>query len=268
MISAVFLLAVSLSANVFGAAQTVCPADWVNKRQGDCWIRTGIFDGEGVVSAYVHPKGWIVDPRCFQDDRFTRKQLLEALDLVWRKMSPAAPLASGGCLSRYNPVWGKELVNAIWERRMHISCPRLDSSSRNMQCGATARCAEHEARSDGQNVLHLLAIDRCMGCPSALAGIIFHEALHAAGADNFSTEEHNRAVLNSSQMGFMRDRVYATMALCFLGPDPEFRRYVNPVMCRNAAAYLRSEPPAQDPCLDFDSFYTNALPNCFLTHCQ
>ncbi|MBI4375828.1 MAG: hypothetical protein HY549_05190 [Elusimicrobia bacterium] len=242
-----------------------CPSDWNQRRRGDCWIQTGAFGS--LAWAYVHPKGWVVDPRCFQDQRFSRRELMEALDLAWRRLSPSVPKDKGGCLSRYNPGWAAQLERRIWTWRMHLSCPEPGGQeSRNFP----AFCASH--REVGEiHLLSLLNITSCQGCPDWLSGVIFHETLHGAGADNFSTEEHNRALFDSQKMGFMRDRVYATSALCYLEPSPEFRRYVNPFMCREVASYgneavLDAGASWMQACSGLESHYTNSLPSCMLSH--
>jgi len=246
---------------VGSSAKRACPADWERKRQGDCWTETAMFGGKQ--QAYVHPKGWVVDPRCFQDSRFSKTELMQALDLVSRKFSPAVGVESGGCLGKYNPAWGRKLGDLVWDNHMHLACPPL-SYGPTAPSGARF-CALHETISDGYHLLSLLDIARCHGCPSWLAGIIFHEALHAAGADNLPTEEHNRVAVDSVKMIFMRDRVYSTTALCFLGSSQDWRQHVNPMMCRLAAEYGNDSPAARDACAEFPSNFTNLLPPCMLS---
>lgn len=269
--ASVLALALTPSLGLAAPPRPECPPDWHARRKGDCWVKTGIFGG-GDKLAYVHPKGWVVDARCFEDPRFTGRELLGALDAAWRKFDPATPAERGGCLGTFNPPWGRELVSAVWERRLHVSCPRYDL--------AESVCAHHERRDhyftdergysrrvEGYyGVLVLRNAERCMKAfdSSGLAGILFHESLHGAGADNFSTEQHNQA-WSLEQYVFVRDRVYGAEATCFFGVDPAKRKFVNVLQCRATAGFGRDNPP-RALCDDFDASFSNLLPQGFLKH--
>lgn len=248
-----------------------CPPDWEEKRRGDCWVKRGIFGGEPA-PAYVHPKGWIVDPRCFEDPRFSGREFLAALDKAWRKMDPSTPASAGGCMGTFNPGWGRKLVDSVWTSRLHISCPRYDATEDT--------CAHHERRDhyyqDARGfsrriegyygLLVIRNVERCTRSfdSSGLAGVLFHETLHGAGADNFSTERHNQA-WRLEQYVFVRDRVYGAEATCFFGFDPAKRPYVNVVQCRSTVAYENPSPELA-LCRGFDASFTNLMPQGFLKH--
>lgn len=248
-----------------------CPPDWEEKRRGGCWVKRGIFGGNAE-AAYVHPKGWIVDARCFEDSRFTGRELLAALDAAWKKLDPSTPASAGGCLGTFNPTWGRELVERVWDGHMHVSCPGYDATE--------TTCAHHEKRDhyyrdergfsrrlEGYyNLLVIRNVERCARSfdSSGLAGVLFHETLHGAGADNLSTEQHNKA-WNLEQYVFVRDRVYGTEAVCFFGFDPKKRPFVNVTQCRNTVSFGN---PSPDPglCREFDASYTDRMPQGFLKH--
>ncbi|MBI4347979.1 MAG: hypothetical protein HY553_14075 [Elusimicrobia bacterium] len=248
-----------------------CPADWEQKRRGDCWVPRGIFGGPAA-PAYVHPKGWVVDPRCFEDPRFSGREFLAALDRAWKKLDPGTPASAGGCLGTFNPAWGRRLVDSVWTRHVHVSCPSYDKTE--------TTCAHHEPRDhyyqdergfsrriDGY--YSLLVLRNVEGCTKAfdssgLAGVLFHETLHAAGADNFPTEKHNTA-WKLEQYVFVRDRVYGAEATCFFGVDPAKRPYVNVLQCRGTVSY-DNPSPNHELCREFDASFTNLMPPGFLKH--
>jgi hypothetical protein len=197
--------------------------------------------------------------------------MLAALEAAWRKMDPAAPSGRGGCLGEFNPEWGRELTVAVWDRRMHVSCPAHDP--------AETTCAHHESRDDYERGpdgfmrrapwdIHLLVMrnaGRCMGQGTpGLAGILFHETLHAAGADNFPVEQHNKA-WELEQWVFVKDRVYGAEAVCFFGVEPSLRPLVNVFQCRYTERD-RAGAPRLDLCRSFGASFTNLRPAGFLKH--
>ncbi|MBI3551738.1 MAG: hypothetical protein HY077_04410 [Elusimicrobia bacterium] len=246
-----------------GPSNRACPGDWERRKSGDCWIKTAVFDGEGEVRAYVHPAGWLVDPRCLRDKRFGARDLLDALTLAVRKMDPAVPASAGGCLGTFNPEWGRELKGQVWSRRMVVQCSAdYDTEART--------CANHSERDawvtdeNGRGVLeksffHMIALRNVSPCmvkgSSGLAGVFFHEALHAAGADNEALESHNQG-WDRAQYRFIYDRVYGAEATCFFGPK------ANVVQCRQTVQY-GSSAPRYELCSDFDRHFTD-LPPGFL----
>lgn len=233
----------------------VCPEGWQAKRQGGCWTRARAFAG-GEQWAYVHPRGWTVDARCLQDPRFREGEVAEALEAAWRKLDPGTPLARGGCLSHFNPAWGKELSAAVWDNGMHLACPTHDQKSRV--------CATHDKRQ-GARMLTLKNVERCMGQGgSGLAGTLFHETLHGADADNFSTEKHN-AAWELPQYQWIYDAVYGAEAVCFFGADPRTRPYVNVVQCRKLAGRGASGP-RPGLCDGFEASFTDRRPMGFIKH--
>lgn len=234
-----------------------CPSDWSASRKGDCWTKVSLFDGTGEVSAYVHPDGWVIDPRCFADSRFTGSELISALTTAALKMDPERPSTSGGCMGEFNPEWGAELKNQVWDNHMHVSCPDFDETD--------TTCASHEARPGNYHILYLKNVRRCMGFESSgLAGVLFHETLHAAGADNFRVEKHNKA-WELEQWVFVSDRVYGTEAVCFFGFDPKLKPYVNLLQCRNTVNY-HSSNPRRELCDGFSAYFTNMRPMGFIKH--
>ncbi|MBI5211223.1 MAG: hypothetical protein HY927_14720 [Elusimicrobia bacterium] len=246
-----------------------CPQDWRKSRRGGCWIETKTYSGNAE-QAFVHPKGWVVDQRCLRDKRFSRSDLMNGLDKAWRKMSPAVSVGQGGCLSHFNPWWGKELVDAVWEKNMHLACPEFDPGD--------SSCADRGTRdayvvddkgfttrlADGINLLSLRNVGRCLGPGgTGLAGVVFHESLHAAGADNFSTQKHNKA-WDLEQYVFVRNRVYAAEAVCFFGTDPGRRQLANILQCRATVEY-HADDPRQHLCEGFGTSFTD-LPAGFIKH--
>ena len=235
------------------ARPELCPPDWEKSRRGGCLAETDAFGPRQ--RAYVHPAGWVVDRRCLEGGRVSRAELLQALTAAQRRMDPSVPVSAGGCLSEYNPLWGRELSDDIWSRRMHVACPPSDKDS--------ATCAAHGERG-GINMITLANVARCMGPDTtSLAGILFHEALHAAGADNYSTEEHNRA-WDMEQYVFVSDRVYGAEATCFWGTDPRLRRRVNILQCKKTVSYDVMEPRA-GLCDGFNTSFTD-VPAGFIKH--
>ncbi|MBI4679071.1 MAG: hypothetical protein HY748_15955 [Elusimicrobia bacterium] len=246
-----------------------CPKSWERSKQGNCWIETAVFGG-AKAWAFVHPKGWVVDPRCLRDKRFTQAELMAALDSAWRKMSPATSLSQGGCLSHFNPWWGKELVDGMFEKSMYLSCPEFDPKGSSCADRGTRDSYEVDEkgftvrRPEAVNLLSIRNVARCIS-PGAtgLAGVVFHETLHAAGADNFSTEKHNKAY-DLEQYVFVRDRVYAAEAVCFFGTDPKRRELANILQCRATAEY-HAEDPRQHLCEGFGASFTD-MPAGFIKH--
>jgi hypothetical protein len=233
-----------------------CSLDWAAARKGDCLLETSVFNGRPL-QAYVHPGGWIVDPRCFGDTRFTADALLEALNSVRRKMDPKIPVAKGGCLSRFNPQWGAELLERIWTRKMYVSCPSYEKDSPT--CGST-----NETDSGIGRMLSLKNAAGCMGRDgTGLAGILFHESLHAAGADNFGMNKHNKA-WELPQYEFVRDQVYGAEAVCFFGLNPKTAKQVNFLQCKNTAEY-HSDRPRDNLCDPFPASFTD-MPAGFWKH--
>lgn len=207
---------------------------------------------------YAHPAGWIVDERCLRDERFTPAQLRAALDLAARKMSPTAPVAEGGCLSEYNPRWAAELTEFLKTKTVTILCPAFDPAAR--------KCASHEATGDGTGgIVRLLNVKPCMAEEgTGLSGTLFHETLHAAGADNLPLEQHNQAG-ELPQYVFVTDRVYGTEALCYLGVDPAKRKMVNLLQCRAAVNY-ESDGSPRHRCEGFGMQFYDSIPPGFLKH--
>ncbi len=247
-----------------------CPADWLQSRKGGCLTQVTTVDGQRG-SAYVHPGGWLVDARCFSDKRFKASELLAALELVQRKISPTAGLDKGGCLSKFNPEWGAELVNASWEKGIYVDCPPLDPSDSEPSCAAHVtqgiRASIGSRGYRRETELSLLSLENVAGCmgsgTTGLAGVLFHEFLHAAGADNYPTEKHNTAWRLQDYV-FVSDRVYGTEALCFFGVDDARKDLVNVLQCRQAASY-RAIAPRFDLCRGFSTSFTD-MPAKFIKH--
>jgi len=207
--------------------------------------------------AYRHPAGWIVDESCLADKRFTPAQFKRALDAAARKMSPDVPVAQGGCLSEYNPAWARELAGFVKAKTVLIICPAYDETSRT--------CASHEKTDDGTGgVVRLRNVAACLAeGGTGLAGVLFHETLHADGADNFPLEKHNKAG-ELPQYEFVSDRVYGTEALCFLGVEPATRKQVNLLQCRAAVNYMADGSP-RHRCEGFNLSFYDTVPG-FLKH--
>lgn len=254
------LLLLVLSASAHAAAPMAglkeCSADWRAKRQGGCWARTKAFAG-GEQWAWVHPRGWTVDSRCLQDARFKTGEVAAALEAAWKKLDPGTPLGRGGCLSHFNPAWGRALAAAVWDHEMHLACPSHDPASNT--------CASHMAYHGNVRMLSLGNVERCLGAGgSGLAGVVFHETLHGADADNFSTEKHN-AAWELPQYQWIYDAVYGAEAVCFFGADPGQRRFVNIVQCRGVVGRGVSEP-SRELCRDFAASFTDQRPMGFIKH--
>lgn len=233
----------------------VCEEGWRAKRQGGCWTRTRAVPG-GEQWAYVHPRGWVMDARCLQDARFKPGEVAQALEAAWKKLDPATPVARGGCLSRYNPAWGKQIQQAVWDSEMTLSCPAFDAKS--------TTCATHEDRGKGRFIT-LANVAACTGVGgSGLPGILFHETLHGADADNLPREVHN-AAWELPQYKWIRDAVYAAEAVCFFGTDPAQRGFVNIIQCKGVVGRGVFDP---DPtlCRDFSATFTDRRPMGFIKH--
>ncbi|MBI5884142.1 MAG: hypothetical protein HZB91_13690 [Elusimicrobia bacterium] len=231
----------------------LCPRDWEISRRGGCVAET---DGFGIrQQAFVHPGGWVVDKRCLEDSRISRTEFLAALTAAHRRMDPSVKVRSGGCLGEFNPEWGRELTDAVWSRRVHVSCPPYDKESKT--------CAHYSPRQNSQ-VLVMGNFGRCVGPETTgLAGVLFHETLHAAGADNYSTEKHNRS-WDMEQYIFVSDRVYGAEATCFWGTDPRLRTQVNILQCKKTVSYDASNP-RHDLCEGFNTSFTD-IPAGFIKH--
>jgi hypothetical protein len=206
---------------------------------------------------YVHAAGWIVDGNCLRDKRFTPAQFRAALDEAARKFSPNVPVSKGGCLADYNPAWAKEITTFLHANPVRITCPAYDPKSRP--------CADHTKMEGSGGEIRVLNAGPCLAEEgTGLAGLIFHETLHADGADNLTLEQHNKAG-ELPQYVFVTDRVYGTEALCFLGTSPARREYVNILQCRAAVNYER-ERPDRELCSGFNTVFYDTVPPGFLKH--
>ena len=237
-----------------------CPADWRAQKRGGCWAKVSVFKDEGPVWAYVASEGWLVDPRCLRDSRFGPQELLGALKTASRKMNPAVPLSQGGCLGTYNPDWARELTAQVWSRRVAVECPAW--SAAETPCGEeTAQDSDSSGESDAGGASHLIVIEDAAPCLKSknlgLPAFLFHEFLHAAGADSVPLSQHDDP--NVSQYAFARDRVYGTEFLCFLP-----KSQVNVVQCRDAVSY-ETNSPRYDLCrTGFSTNFTSNPPAYFL----
>ncbi len=237
-----------------------CPEDWAKSRRGNCLTKTHAFGG-GPAWAYVHKGGWIVDPRCFADSRFSGKDFMTALDTVVRKLDPRVPAHAGGCLGTFNPAFGREVTDHLRQQPTHIMCGEFDTKERT--------CADHHSWQSGPQTQSLIRLRNIRGCTgplsTGLAGVLFHETLHAAGADSFPIEKHNQA-WNMEQWQFINDRVYGTEAVCFWGTDPKLRGQVNILQCKGTVSYLNYNAPWPHPlCEGFNYAFTD-LPAGFIKH--
>jgi hypothetical protein len=206
---------------------------------------------------YVHPAGWIVDGSCLQDQRFTAAQFRAALDEAARKFSPDIPVSNGGCLADYNPAWARKLTSFLHSNPVSISCPSYDPAGRP--------CADQSRAEGSGGAIRILNIGPCMTeGGTGLAGTLFHETLHAAGADNLPVEQHNQAG-ELAQYVFVTDRVYGTEALCFIGVDPARRKKVSLLQCRAAVNY-ENERPDRALCAGFGTEFYDTIPIGFLKH--
>lgn len=216
-----------------------------NEQQRDCWTQVPQFESGGPTNAWAHPAGWLVDERCFQDPRFDARRLKAALDEATNKLGPA-------CLGRYNPDWSKDLLRKLAGFRPQLRCPQ-DYDIR----GGT--CADFETRrSSGKAypVISLRNMRNCLGPKSSdFAGTLFHEFLHAAGADNFPTEKHNKS-FTLPQIEFVKDKVYGAEAFCFLAPKPDMRQYVHFYQCHGVVSPGGVANPAET-CRDFNRNFTD-----------
>ena len=166
-------------------------------------------------------------------------------------------MTSGGCLADYNPQWARELTNFLHANPVRISCPAFDPASRP--------CAEQGKIAGSGGEIRILNIGPCLAeGGTGLAGTLFHETLHAAGADNLPVVEHNKAG-ELPQYVFVTDRVYGTEALCFLGAGPDRRKKVNLLQCRAAVNY-QNERPDRLLCSGFGTEFYDTVPPGFLKH--
>jgi hypothetical protein len=229
--------------------ERACPADYREKRRGDCVLASGSD------RYYVHRAGWIVDSACFHDKRWTAAELRSALDLAARKFSPA-PAAAGGCLADYNPGWAKEMTDRLWTDWLYVRCPSSYDP-------ASSTCANARPFDDGEQKgteISLLNAKPCLDPKgTGFAGILFHETLHADGADSFPVEKHND-VQHVPQFIMVKDRVYATEALCFLPKEQ-----VNILQCRTATDY-NVEHPDRALCAGFNHVFYDVQPPGFFKH--
>ena len=236
-----------------------CPADWRAEKQGGCWAETSVFKDEGPVRAYVARRGWLIDPRCFRDSRFSAGQMLGALTEVSRKINPDVPLSRGGCLGTYNPDWARELAAQVWIRRVAIECPAWSASQ--TPCGEETVQSRDFPEGAGGAKDHLIVLENVSPCLKSrnlgLPTFLFHEFLHAAGADSVPLSQHDDPEV--SQYAFARDRVYGTEFLCFLS-----KAKVNAVQCREAVSYETAHP-RYDLCRKgFSTDFTSNPPAYFL----
>ena len=200
---------------------------------------------------YVHPAGWIVDPSRLQDKRFTPAQLRAALDEAARKFSPSLPVSNGGCLAAYNKSRAKELTAFLHANPVLIKCPAYDPIA--------VTCADYTKTPSAGGIIRILNVGPCLDeNTTGLAGTMFHETLHADGADSLPVEKHNNAV-DLPQYVFVTDRVYGTESLCFLGVDARYRKQVNILQCRAAVNY-QNERPDPKLCSGFNTVFYDTIP--------
>ncbi|MBI4060221.1 MAG: hypothetical protein HY403_02200 [Elusimicrobia bacterium] len=184
---------------------------------------------------FYHPRGWVVEERCFKDARFLNgrgnSSLISALDKAGEKLDH-------GCLGRLNSAWSARLTNLLKGARVLVACPPRPPAGRAPGCAATSSVRRFRGRHapDGftyppgsvaapWQVISLYKADDCMGPDSfGLEAVLFHETLHALGEDVLAPEEHDRA-WNTRDA---RDRIYSAQAVCF-SPDsasPQQRQVV------------------------------------------
>ncbi|MFI5361716.1 MAG: hypothetical protein ACHQ49_07080 [Elusimicrobiota bacterium] len=200
---------------------------------------------------FVHPAGWIVDGNCLDGRVVTAAKFRSALDEAARKFSPTTRVSEGGCLADYNPGWAKKLSEFLKSNPIRIACPEQDSTSR--------RFFEYERVPGSGGVLRIRNIASALAeGGTGLAGAIFHESLHAYGADNLPLEQHNQAG-ELPQYVFVTDRVYGTEALCFFGGDPATKKKVNVLQCRAAVNY-DNDRPDQSLCSGFNTAFYDTVP--------
>jgi|GEM_PF-6978856 len=206
---------------------------------------------------YAHPAGWIVDGSCLADRRFTAAQFRAALDEAARKLSPKISVSNGGCLADYNPGWARELTDFLRKNPVRVSCPAFDPASRP--------CADQQKIPGSGGDIRILNVGPCLAeGGTGLSGVLFHETLHAAGADNLPLEQHNQGG-DLPQYVFVTDRVYGTEALCYLGVDPARRKQVNLLQCRAAVNY-GNDRPDRALCSGFNTSFYDTIPPGFLKH--
>jgi hypothetical protein len=253
-----------------GIGTDACPDDWFQKRKGDCLTSVAAKDGqEG--KAYVHPGGWLIDARCFSDQRFKPRDLLGALDAVQAKIDPAVGADRGGCLSKFNPEWGAELVAASWDKALYVDCPPYDAAESDGTCASQdsqgIRVTRGASGYRRETELAVLSLEDVAGCTgdgtTGFAGVLFHEFLHAAGADNYPTEKHNTAWKLQDHV-FVSDRVYGAEALCFFGVDGAHSDLVHVMQCRQTVAY-HARAPHYELCRGFGASFTD-IPAKFIKH--
>ena len=200
----------------------------------------------------VHPAGWIVDANCLNDQRWTAGELRLAFNLAAKKFAADVPVSQGGCLSEYNPSWAKELTTFLHANPVHVTCPSYDPKEKF--------CADYTKSATSGGTLRLLNAGACVDGAKieGLASTIFHEPLHADGADSLPTEKHNKAG-ELPQYAFVTDRVYGTEALCFSGMNPKTRKQVNILQCRTAVNYL-NDSPKKALCEGFNTSFYDTIP--------
>ena len=241
-----------------GAPGPVCPDRWLIERRGDCWVLNP--DRRW---AYVHGRGWMVGRECFEDPRFSREELLAALDGAYRKIDPRARAGAGGCLGTFNPDWGRALTDFLWAERTVLSCwvndPRADSCADTAPGSWAATDPSGRARSLPYHLITMGNVRRCLAAGgSGLSGVLFHETLHAARADSLPRSEHNRA-WDLPQERFVQDRVYGAEAVCFFGTSRRSRRFVNLLQCLRVVE-MDADRPREGLCAAFDASFTNTAP--------
>lgn len=239
-------------AKVIGASlpQRWCAEGWDRRREGGCWVPVDHLPGESKVKAYVHPAGWIVDPRCLDDRRFDPGEFLAALDEAAKKLDPELAASAGGCLGTFNPAMARQAREAVWSSPTYISCGPWEPGS--------TKCAD-ESRSGEANLIQLRNIVPCLGADgTGLAGTLFHETLHAAGIDNWTTEKHN-SVASLPQFEFVHDRVYGAEATCFYGTAPARRKKANFMQCLETIRYDVVRPD-RALCEGFNHDYYDTTP--------
>jgi hypothetical protein len=203
--------------------------------------------------------GWLVEGRCLKDKRFSAAELRSALAAAARKLSPGVPVSAGGCLSLYNPGWARDVGALLRSGRVRLTCPEPEPGTR--------ACADFsdDREPERGGVIRILNVGPCLAeAGTGLAGVIFHETLHAARADNLPLEEHNKAG-ELPQYVFVTDRIYGTESLCFLGVDPAKRRSTNLLQCLAAIRY-ENDRPERALCGGFGTDFYDTIPPGFLKH--
>jgi hypothetical protein len=210
-------------------------------------------------AGFVHPAGWIVDGNCLEGRGVAAAEFRAALDKAARMFSTSLHVSDGGCLADYNPAWAARLTKFLKTAPVRITCPSYDPASR--------RYLEYVPDTGGGagGTIRIRNIASCLAeGGTGLAGAIFHESLHAFGADNLPLEQHNQAG-ELPQYIFVTDRVYGTEALCFFGGDPATRKKVNVLQCRAAVNY-DNDHPDRALCSGFSAAFYDTVPIGFLKH--